>query len=380
MSGFQQIDFARLNYYQHEKEWRIGLGSFDVEGLIAWLDDRAERHEFSGVATAWMAGGPVFLHAAGVAHRGLRVPMRGDNRFRVASITKMITATAVMRLVERGELSLGTPVIDLLDSDARPASVTSAMTVHHLLSHTSGLANYHDEDDETFDAYMAGWDVVPPHRAREPEDLLPLFAHKSAHFAPGSSFSYGDVNYIMLGMILSAVTSSTFRSVATDEVLIPAGMSSSGFDDLDADPPDLAVGYQVSDAPAALWPTNAYANPVGGMPDGGLIATASDLCRFIDAFRSGRLVTEETRARMLTSYGRINDDLEHYGYGMEMWIDERDEVRIFGHAGGDPGVSGMVSHFVDGETTIVVLCNYDRGSWTVSRQVAEVLGVDEPRK
>jgi CubicO group peptidase (beta-lactamase class C family) len=221
---------------------------------------------------------------------------------------------------------------------------------------------------------------VPPHRAREPEDLLPLFAHKSAHFAPGSSFSYGDVNYIMLGMILAAVRRSTFRSVATDEVLIPAGMSSSGFDDLDADPPDLAVGYQVSDTPAALWPTNAYANPVGGMPDGGLIATASDLCKFIDAFRSGRLMTEETRATMLTSYGRINDDLEHYGYGMEMWIDEGGEVRIFGHAGGDPGVSGMVSHFVDSETTIVVLCNYDRGSWTVSQHLAEVLGVDEPRK
>jgi hypothetical protein len=83
---------------------------------------------------------------------------------------------------------------------------------------------------------------------------------------------------------------------------------------------------------------------------------------------------------MLTSHGRINDDLEHYGYGMEMRIDERGEVRIFGHAGGDPGVSGIVSHFVDGETTIVVLCNYDRGSWAVSRQLAEVLGVDEPRK
>lgn len=354
--------------------------ALDVEGLIAWLDDRADRHEFSGVATAWMAGGPVFFHAAGVAHRGLGVPMRDDNRFRVASITKMITATAVMRLVERGELGLGTPVVDVLDSDARPASVTSAMTVHHLLSHTSGLANYHDEDDETFVAYMASWDVVPPHRAREPEDLLPLFAHKRAHFAPGSSFSYGDVNYIMLGMILGAVTSSTFRLVATEEVLIPAGMSSSGFDDLDADPPDLAVGYQSSGAPAALWPTNAYANPVGGMPDGGLIATATDLCRFIDAFQSGRLVTEETKATMLTSHGRINDDLEHYGYGMEMWIDERGEVRIFGHAGGDPGVSGIVSHFVDGETTIVVLCNYDRGSWTVSRRLAEVLGVDEPRK
>jgi CubicO group peptidase (beta-lactamase class C family) len=351
----------------------------DPSAVAAWLDDRAARHEFSGVVTAWAGGSSVFRHAAGLAHRGLGVPMRVDHRFRVASITKMITATAVMRLIERGEVGLDTRVTEVLDPDSRPTAVTPAMTVHHLLSHTSGLANYHDEDDETFEAYKACWEIVPPHRAREPGDLLPLFADKAPRFAPGEGFSYGDVNYILLGMILAAVTGSSFRQVATEEVLVPAGMDSSDFDDLDTDPHDLAVGYQVSDQPAALWRTSAYANAVGGMPDGGLITTATDLCIFIDAFRGGQLVSTETRTQMLSSYGRINDDLEHYGYGMEMWIDDCDDVTIFGHAGGDPGVSGLVSHYVDHDTTIVVLCNHDRGSWAVSRYIAEALGIDEPR-
>lgn len=355
------------------------LETLDLEAAAVWLDERASRHEFSGVATVWIAGAPVFSHAAGLAHRGHQVSINNDSRFRVASITKMITASAVLRLVERGELALGTPVVDLVESDRRPASVTAEMTLHHLLSHTSGLANYHDEDDETFGSYMAAWDVIPPQRAREPHDLLPLFADKKPHFAPGSGCLYGDVNYIMLGIILSAVGSSPFRAVAEEEVLVPAGMSSSGFDHLDEDPPGLAVGYQTSDALPAEWPTNAYANPVGGMPDGGLITTTSDLCKFIEAFRSGQLVSDETRAAMLTSYGRINDDLEHYGYGMEMWIDERGEVKVFGHSGGDPGISGNVSHFTDPAATIVVLCNQDRGSWSVSKELANAVGVVEPR-
>jgi CubicO group peptidase (beta-lactamase class C family) len=351
-----------------------------MKAMTAWLDDRAANHEFSGVAMGWVGGSPVFSHAAGLAHRGLAVPMTVDHRFRVASVTKMVTATTVMRLVERGVLGLNTPVVDLLEADSRPTSVTPAMTIHHLLSHTSGLANYHDEDDETFDSYMACWDVVPPQRAREPGDLLPLFVDKPALFGPGDRYSYADANYIMLGIIVATVTGSTFRQVASEEVLEPAGMTSSTFDPLDSDPEALAIGYQTSDEPSGSWRTNTYANAVGGMPDGGLITTAADLGRFIEAFRNGAFVSDESRAAMLTVHGRSDEDeQEHYGYGMELWVDEHDEVMIFGHSGSDPGISTVVSHFVDDEATIVTLCNYDRGSWAASKMLAAEMGVMEPR-
>ena len=348
--------------------------------MTSWLDERAADHEFSGVVMGWLGGSPVFSHAAGLAHRGLGVPMTMDHRFRVASVTKMITATAVMRLVEREVLGLDTAVVDLLDAASRPTSVTPNMTIHHLLSHTSGLANYHDEDDETFDSYMACWDVVPPQLAREPADLLPLFVDKPALFAPGDRYSYADANYILLGMIMAEVTGSTFRQVATEEVLAPAGMTSSAFDPLDSDPDALAVGYQTSDEPSSTWRTNTYANAVGGMPDGGLITTAADLGRFIDAFRGGELVSAESGAAMLTVHGRSDEDeQEHYGYGMELWVDEHDEVGIFGHSGSDPGISTIVSHFVRDEATIVTLCNYDRGSWAASKKLVAGMGLTEPR-
>lgn len=346
--------------------------------LAGLLDERAASHTFSGVALAWVDGEEAFSHAAGVAHRGLDVPMTIHHRFRVASITKMITATAVMRLIEGGAFALETPVTDLLPAEMLPNSATDAMTVDHLLSHTSGLANYHDEDDDTFDSYMACWDVVPPHRAREPHDLLPLFTDKPARFSPGECFSYGDVNYIVLGMILAERTGRRFREVAHTEVLEPAGMVRSTFGDLDTDPPLLAVGYLASDQPPDLWPTNTYVNAVGGMPDGGLITTAADLCAFVDAYRSDLLVSEESRRLMQSSYGRINDDVEHYGYGMEMWVEDG-EPTIFGHAGGDPGVSCIVSHYVAEATTVVVLCNHDRGSWAAAREVSAALGITDPR-
>jgi CubicO group peptidase (beta-lactamase class C family) len=350
----------------------------ETNELEAWLNDRAERDQFSGVATVSVGGESVFSHAAGLAHRGLVVPMQLDHRFRVASITKMVTATAVLRCVERGVFSLDTPLADLLEPGWLPAATTPALTVHHLLSHTSGLANYHDEDDDTFDSYMACWNAIAPQRAREPHDLLPLFVDKPARFAPGEGFSYGDVNYIVLGMVLAQTAGRRFAEVARTEVLDPAGMTSSGFDDLDSDPPRLAIGYRVSDGPADRWPTNSYANAVGGMPDGGLITTTDDLCCFVEAFRGDRLVSPDSRRAMLTSYGRINEGVEHYGYGMEMWM-EADRATIFGHAGGDPGVSGIVSHFVDRATTVVVLCNHDRGSWPVSQRLVESIGLHDPR-
>lgn len=118
---------------------------------------------------------------------------------------------------------------------------------------------------------------------------------------------------------------------------------------------------------------------VGGLPDGGLITTAADLRRLIDAFNAGELVGDATRDLMLTSYGKINDDAEDDGYGLEMYMSDRRPV-ILGHAGGHPGVSGIVSHYLDDATTIVVLCNSDRGSWPVSRMLAEAYGISDPRE
>jgi hypothetical protein len=81
---------------------------------------------------------------------------------------------------------------------------------------------------------------------------------------------------------------------------------------------------------------------------------------------------------MMTPQGPPSDAIEQYGYGCELVV-ENDEVTIIGHGGSDPGVSTMVAHHLSAATTIVVLSNYDRGSWAVTKHIAESLGLTEPR-
>ncbi|MFC7612797.1 serine hydrolase domain-containing protein [Actinokineospora soli] len=273
-----------------------------MDELRAWLDERAEQHLFSGVVLVHRGGEPVFSHAAGLAHRGHGVPVRADTRFAVASVTKLVTATAALQLVERGALGLHAPLVDVLPAEHRPVALTREHTLHHLLSHTSGLTNYHDDDDETGASFIACWDRIPTYHVRKPADMLPLFADLPAHSPPGARFSYGDANYILIGLVIEAVTGRSYHDVVAAEVLAPAGMADAGFDALDTDPVRLATGYQVADGPYETWLSNVFSITATGMPDGGMICAAPDLVRLIDALRgeahrAGRLRRHDHAAR-----------------------------------------------------------------------------------
>jgi CubicO group peptidase (beta-lactamase class C family) len=289
----------------------------------------------------------------------------------------MITATTALRLVERGALSLDRPLTGYLPPDLRPTALDERHTLHHLLSHTSGLANYHDDEDETWASFTSAWDRVPVYHARGPTDVLPLFAELPPVADPGE-FIYADANYILTGILIEWVSGKSFAEVATEEVLVPAGMGRSGFFDLDLAPEGLATGYLVTDDPPETWRSNIYSVPAGGMPDGGLITTATDLALLVDGLRTGRILTPEMFSLMVTPHGVDEESPEGYGYGMELVV-EGDRVTIFGHGGSDPGVSTMVSHYVEAGITVVVLCNQDRGSWAVAQEIARVLGLDDPR-
>lgn len=352
----------------------------DIDASRTWLDQRAAEGDFSGVVVAWADGTPVFEHAAGLAHRGLAVPLTTASRFQVASVTKLLTAVTALRLVERGLIALDTPLVDVLPDDRRPQALTPEHTLHHLLCHRSGLTNYHDDDDETWASFESCWTQVPPGTVHGVADLLPLFVDLPLGFEPDADWEYADVNYLVVGLVIEAITAAPFAEAVDEAVIAPAGMTDTAFERLDRDPVRLAVGYGAGDEPGERGRTNVYAVPPVGMPDGGVITTAHDLGRFFDALVNGSLVTPETFRLMLEPRGTLpeTDDLEAYGYGTELTlVDGR--VTIFGHAGGDPGVSAMTSHFVDDATTLIVLCNQDRGSWAASKHLAAALRLSDPR-
>jgi CubicO group peptidase (beta-lactamase class C family) len=352
------------------------VSSLDGGALGAWLDGQARQHLFSGVALATERGRTLFEHAAGLAHRGHGVLVTPATRLQVASVTKMITAATALKMVEEKSLSLERPLASYLPPDRRPSALDDRHTLHHLLSHTSGLPNYHDDEDDTWESFTAAMERIPFHRARGPLDLLPLFADLPPAGEPGE-FAYCDANYILIGVLIEWVSGRAFADVAREKVLGPAGMTDSDFADLDLEPPDFATGYVVSGEAAETWRSNIYQLPARGMPDGGLTTTARDLDRFIEALGAGKILQAQTVAQMLTEHG--SDGVESYGYGMELVI-EGDAPIIYGHSGLDPGVSAVVSHFPEPGVTITVLCNQDRGSWPVSQRIAQDLGLHDPRE
>lgn len=348
------------------------------DDLRSWFDLRAAEHAFSGAALVWRDGSPVFTYAGGLAHRGLGVPVSADTRFAVASVTKLVTATAALRLVDRGVLGLDSAVVDLLPEARRPGSTTPDLTLRHLLSHTSGLADYHDDSDETWASFTSCWDRVPVYHVRRPADMLPLFADLPAHGRPGERYRYTDANFIVVGLILEEVVGRPWSEVVADEVFGPAGMSDTGTEALDDEPPRLATGYIVADRPYEAWRSNVFSVTANPMPDGGMITTPTDLARLVDALLAGRLVSPPLVAAMTSPQGPPSTDVEQYGYGCMLAIVDG-AVAAFGHPGSDPGVAALVSHYPGAATTVVVTSNQDRGVAAAVKRIAAEFGLVEPR-
>lgn len=356
----------------------MDLAAAGLHHLRTRLEELAAAHSFAGVALVEIEGEVVFASAAGLASRRHGLANTIDTRFHVASVTKMLTATAAMSLVEDGALRLDGPLGDVLPREHQPRALTREHSLRHLLSHTSGLANYHD--DETTASWIAAMDRVGVRRARTPADMLPLFRDLDPVAPPGGEVRYADANYQLVGLVLEAATGQRFDQVIAERVMAPAGMHATSFTDLDLDPVGLATGYQVVDGPYETWPTNIHVVPNGCMPDGGMITTANDLARFLDALLGGRLVSEESVRGMSTPHGTIRDGLEAYGLGLELYVEDDGRVSTIGHAGGDPGVSAMVTHHVDERANVIVLCNQDRGSWATANVLTDALGIREPRE
>jgi CubicO group peptidase (beta-lactamase class C family) len=345
--------------------------------LGAWLDERAAAGLFSGVVLVRTGTATRFAHAAGLASRAHGVPNRLDTRFAVASVTKWPVATATLRLVERGVLDLRTPVVDLLEPAHWPSALTPAHTLHHLLSMTSGLANYYDDDDPTWDTFEAAIARLPG-RGRHPAALVPLFADLPANRPPGEAYEYSDTNFVLVGLILEAVTGEGWADVVSREVFVPAGMTDTGVDPVDSDPARAATGYLVDDGPADRRRTNIFSVTANPMPDGGMLTTADDLARFVRALLDGGLLGPDLLAAMRTPHAPLTGEPEAYGYGCLLTVDDG-RVTSMGHGGGDPGVSCMVAHHLDADTTIIVLCNQDRGAWAATAAATTAFGLRDPR-
>jgi len=320
--------------------------------LSAW----GETRDLSGAMLLTHGGERVLETCVGYADRANRIPITPATRFGIASVTKMFTACALAGLVRDGLVAFETPVVDVLPADRRPSTLLPSVTLHHLLCHTSGIADYAEEDEDSA-AYVADyaelWRDRPSYSVTRPADFLPLFGERPPYRPPGERFQYSNAGFVVLGLVIEELTGQAYPDVVQQRVFDPAGMSSSGFFRLDEAVPDVAVGYVPGEA-GSPWRSNVYSIPVIGAPDGGAMCTARDLDRFLRAYADGTLLGP-LRDVVLTRYADAGDDRGE-GYGVHLYPDGR-----YGHGGGDPGVEALVYRWPEEDVHLVVLINTEVG-------------------
>jgi len=348
------------------------VAAIDGDALRRWLD----ATDFSGIVH--VVGdddeAPITL-TRGLSDRAAGVPNHPGTRFGVASTTKMLTGLTIARLVDRGVLRYEDRLADLVGADLRPHDLDPRVSLHHLLTHTSGVADYFDEaGDAPFEAL---WEEVPATRIRGPRDLLPLLRDRPRVAEPGATVQYNDGAYVLLGIAIEEVTGRPYPDVVRSEVFDPLGMTSSGFWALDAIEPDVAVGYLPPDPARGLaWRSNVYAIPAMGQPDGGAQCTATDLVRALDGL-AGRgaagaaFLTPATRARVLSRLAEDPMGPAAWGYGVKH-VGEGASARS-GHSGDDPGFSARAWVYRETGERVVVLSNVTDGAGGATRRVDALL-------
>ena len=291
----------------------------------------------------------------GFANRADGIPVRRATRFATASLGKMFTAVGVLDAAGRGEIGLQDAVVDVLPRDKRPSTLRDSVTVHHLLSHTSGIADYFEEDEDLpgyREDYGELWEDLPIHRLRDYAALLPVFGDLPPVCPPGNAYHYSNAGYVLLGILLAEVSGMPFADAVVTRVFMPAGMTASGYPALDEVHADVAQNYLPPLVDGGPWRTNIYSVPPVGGGDGGAVVTAEDVERFLRASAARRGVAPRTGRRpdaRARSWGEWQ-----VGYGVDLRPDG-----VWGKDGGDPGVFVISRYRPSTDTTAVFLANVD---------------------
>ena len=330
----------------------------DSAAAVSRITAAMERLGIPGLSAAIVADGRLRWSAAfGMADLENLVPAKTSTVYRLASISKPITATAVLQLVEAGKVDLDAPVQRYVPSfPAKPWPVTA----RHLLAHQAGIRNWTPEEFHGTRRYTT---VAESLDAFKDDPLL---------FEPGTSTHYTSLGYNLLGAVVEGASGMAYDRYLAERIFQPAGMETARVEDVLAIVPNRAHGYQRGGSGELL--NSAPSDVSNRVAGGGLAATAEDVARFAMALQRGDLLKMST-AR--AAWGRqTTRDRKVTGYGLG-WIvaTTRGRAEAY-HTGGQPRVSAVLYMAPRSGLAVVLLCNLEGVSTSLldlARDIASAL-------
>ena len=332
--SFPQISLYKLNLYTEEYAKRNSLPSVSA-GL-------SEKNKI------------VWTDYVGSIDLENNVPAEKNSLYRVASISKSITAVAVMQLVEQGKIKL--------DSDARnylpylPAKKWR-FTVRQLLNHTSGIRNYKSEEE--FNSKI---------NFKSVRDAMMYIGMDSLEYQPGTKYVYSTLAYNLLAGIIEQVSGLSYESYLQKNIFEPLKMASTKLDFYDKIIPNRAKGYQKNSL--RQFENAPIADLTIKFPGGGILSTVEDLLKFSNGLLQNKLIKKQTLDTMLTETVLLNGTKIQYGLGLGFGTDKYGR-KFYGHSGGGTGFVSQFMCYPDLDLATVHLINCrDRNLINVAEEIA----------
>ncbi len=308
------------------------------------LSEQFKTNETGAAALVARNGRIIYKKAFGMADLELNVPMQADHVFRIGSITKQFTAVAILQLMEQGKLNLEDEITRFIPDYPVQGN---KITIEHLLTHTSGIANYSGMTDTS---KAESKDVTPV-------EMIDFFKNLPMRFAPGTKWEYSNSNYFLLGYIIERVTGKSYAEYLEENFFKPLDMNHSLYADDTRIITNRAGAYTMGN--------NGYENsqPLNithVFSAGAIQSTVEDLFKWHQAVHSCKLVKKETLAKAVTKY-KLKDGKEAaYGYGWRLGF-VYDSPSIW-HGGQINGFKTMELYLPREDVFAVVFSNCDCNS------------------
>ncbi len=313
----------------------VPLASAQTVPSIADRMDRAakfyqDRDGFMGVVAVTRDGQIILQRGYGYANLEWQIPFTPNTRFRIGSLTKQFTATAILLLQEDGKLKTSDPISRFYPDS--PAAWNN-ITLRNLLTHTSGIP------DVEFGLVLK----FSPHT---PEELMKGITEKPLKFQPGTKSEYANINYMLLGRVIEKASGEPYCRFLTDRIFSPLGLDDTGCDWNSALVPHRAYGYH----PSAGGPVAVEDDDLSSLAGAGnLYSSTGDLIRWTEALHGGKVLSPASLAEMLNPF------LDGYGYGLQ--IDSSNGTLDISHNGTVDGFFSFLDYIPQTRTTVVVLSN-----------------------
>ncbi|MBD2753469.1 serine hydrolase [Spirosoma validum] len=325
---------------------RATFAQTKAEKIDALVRQYVSNRQFNGSILVADKGKVILKKGYGMANMEWNIPNTASTKFRLGSITKQFTSMLIMQLVEQGKLKLDGKITDYLPD--YPKATGSKITIHHLLTHTSGIPSY-----TSFPKFFETMSRDP----YTPDAFVKKFSDLPLEFEPGSRFSYDNSGYFLLGVIIEKVTGKPYADVLKEAIFDPLAMKDTGYDLAGPIISKRASGYEKRSEGYVNAPYLDMSIPYAA---GSLYSTVEDLYHWDQALYTDKLLADSaSKTTMYTPF------LNHYAYGWgvgNIAVGQlKDSLLLIEHSGGINGFNTLISR-IPADKRLVVLLNNTGGA------------------